>query len=37
MYGFSSVSSLAHIGGVTTGLLLFLAWRKLGKKKAADP
>ncbi|HEY1786996.1 MAG TPA: rhomboid family intramembrane serine protease, partial [Verrucomicrobiae bacterium] len=35
MAGFSNVSAMAHIGGVTTGLVLWLAWRKLGEKKAA--
>lgn len=34
MTGFSSVSSLAHIGGVTTGFVLWLTWRKLGEKTA---
>lgn len=34
MAGLSSVSSLAHIGGVATGFLLWLSWRKLGQEKA---
>jgi membrane associated rhomboid family serine protease len=36
MHGFSSVSSLAHIGGVTTGFLLWLAWRKLQTKSPLE-
>ncbi|HXC34535.1 MAG TPA: rhomboid family intramembrane serine protease [Candidatus Acidoferrales bacterium] len=36
MYGFSDVNSLAHLGGVTMGFLLWLAWRKLGEKKAVE-
>ncbi|HEV2455898.1 MAG TPA: rhomboid family intramembrane serine protease [Verrucomicrobiae bacterium] len=34
MYGFSSVSSLAHLGGVTTGFALWLLWRKQGSRSA---
>jgi membrane associated rhomboid family serine protease/Zn-finger nucleic acid-binding protein len=30
--GFSNVSSLAHLGGVTTGFVLWLWWRKIGQK-----
>jgi membrane associated rhomboid family serine protease len=30
--GFSNVSSLAHLGGVTTGFVLWLYWRKIGLK-----
>ena len=32
--GLSHVSSMAHLGGVTTGFLLWLWWRKLGLKNA---
>jgi membrane associated rhomboid family serine protease len=31
--GLSQVSSMAHVGGVTTGFLLWLWWRKLGPKQ----
>lgn len=32
MAGITNVSAMAHIGGVTTGFLLWLAWRKRGEK-----
>lgn len=36
MAGLSSVSSLAHLGGVATGFLFWLLWRGLGGKKPAE-
>jgi membrane associated rhomboid family serine protease len=30
--GLSNVSALAHVGGVTSGFLLWLCWRKVGVK-----
>ena len=30
--GLSHVSSMAHVGGVTTGFVLWLFWRKMGQK-----
>ncbi|HTR42628.1 MAG TPA: rhomboid family intramembrane serine protease [Pseudomonadales bacterium] len=32
--GFSNVASFAHLGGVLTGFVLWLWWRKLGAKNA---
>lgn len=34
--GLSHVSSLAHVGGVTTGFVLWLLWRKLKLKKTVE-
>ncbi len=34
MHGFSHVSALAHLGGVTTGFVLWLLWRK--RKSAVE-
>jgi membrane associated rhomboid family serine protease len=31
--GFSDVASFAHLGGVLTGFVFWLVWRKLGKEK----
>lgn len=36
IYGFGRVNSLAHLGGVTMGFVLWLAWKNLGQKKTAE-